>query len=147
MLRVDKHGSGAIDRQEFTGLMAEILSKRNQEEELRKVFRCYDNDDDGQISKKNLMECADVLDMRSSMNEENVQQMIDLGDPKNRGYVELKDFMQLMRDIGLIKKEGDKSCYDETDYEKELKKAEAKSIKNGGKHPANNLSPTRKPKN
>ena len=47
MLRVDKDGSGAIDRHEFTGLMAEILSKRNQEEELRKVFRCYDNDDDG----------------------------------------------------------------------------------------------------
>lgn len=50
MLRVDKDGSGAIDRSEFTGLMAEILSKRNQEEEIRKVFRCYDNDDDGQIS-------------------------------------------------------------------------------------------------
>ena len=47
MLRVDKDGSGAIDQNEFTGLMAEILSKRNQEEEIRKVFRCYDNDDDG----------------------------------------------------------------------------------------------------
>ena len=62
MLKVDKDGSGAIDKQEFTGLMAEILSKRNLEEEIRKVFRCYDNDDDGKISKKNLMECADVLD-------------------------------------------------------------------------------------
>ena len=47
MLKVDKDGSGSIDQKEFTGLMAEILSKRNQEEEIRKVFRCYDNDDDG----------------------------------------------------------------------------------------------------
>ena len=47
MLSVDKDGSGCIDRQEFIGLMASILSKRNQEEEIRKVFRCYDNDDDG----------------------------------------------------------------------------------------------------
>lgn len=80
MLKVDKDGSGSIDRNEFTGLMAEILSKRNQEEEIRKVFRCYDNDDDGQISKKNLMECADVLDMSAAVNEENVAQMIELGD-------------------------------------------------------------------
>jgi len=29
MLRVDKDGSGAIDRHEFTGLMAEIQYKRN----------------------------------------------------------------------------------------------------------------------
>lgn len=47
MLKVDKDGSGSIDEHEFTGLMAEILAKRNQEEEIRKVFRCYDNDDDG----------------------------------------------------------------------------------------------------
>ena len=73
MLRVDKDGSGCIDRFEFIGLMSSILSKRNQEEEIQKVFRCYDNDDDGKISKKNLMECADVLDMNEEMTEENVQ--------------------------------------------------------------------------
>ena len=73
MLRIDKDGSGAVDRREFTALMAEILSKRNLEEEIRKVFRCYDNDDDGQISQKNLMECADILDMLPEMTEENVQ--------------------------------------------------------------------------
>lgn len=45
--KVDKDGSGSIDRIEFTGLMACILSKRDQVQEMRKVFRCYDNDDDG----------------------------------------------------------------------------------------------------
>ena len=29
------------------GLKAEFLVKRDEEVELQKVFRCYDNDDDG----------------------------------------------------------------------------------------------------
>lgn len=97
MMKVDKDGSGSIDQNEFIGLMAEILSKRNQEEEIRKVFRCYDNDDDGQISIKNLWECADILEMYQDMTDENVEQMITLGDRKNRGYVDINDFMWLMR--------------------------------------------------
>jgi len=47
MMRIDVDGSGCIDRKEFIGLMAAILSKRDMEEEIKKVFRCYDNDDDG----------------------------------------------------------------------------------------------------
>ena len=117
MLKVDKDGSGAIDQMEFTGLMAEILSKRNQEEEIRKVFRCYDNDDDGRISKKNIMECADVLEMSEYMNDENVAQMIELGDPNNRGYVDIDNFMTLMHNIGLVKKN------EESDMDREFKNA------------------------
>lgn len=105
MQKVDKDGSGAIDRIEFTGLMAMILSKRDQKEEMRKVFRCYDNDDDGQISAKNIFECADVLDMNAAMTHENVQQMIECGDRKKVGYVDIEDFMWLMETIGLIKNE------------------------------------------
>ena len=45
MTKVDKDGSGAIDREEFMALMAEQIESRNQEEELRKVFRMYDDDD------------------------------------------------------------------------------------------------------
>ena len=118
MLKVDKDGSGCVDRHEFTGLMAEILSKRNQEEEIRKVFRCYDNDDDGRISKKNLMECAEVLDMYDAVNEENLSHMIELGDRKNRGYVDIEDFMWLMHQVGLTKQESN-----ETDMDKAYRQA------------------------
>jgi len=45
MTKVDKDGSGAIDREEFMALMAEQIQSRNQEEELMKVFRIYDYDD------------------------------------------------------------------------------------------------------
>ena len=47
-----------------------------KEEEMWKVFRCYDNDDDGEISEKNLRECAEVLEMENEMTPENINQMI-----------------------------------------------------------------------
>jgi len=50
MTKVDKDGSGAIDKDEFMALMAEQIESRNQEEELRKVFRIYDDDDNGLIT-------------------------------------------------------------------------------------------------
>ena len=61
MTKVDKDGSGAIDKLEFMALMAEQIDCRNQEDELKKVFRIYDDDDGGIITYKNLMRCAEDL--------------------------------------------------------------------------------------
>ena len=61
MTKVDKDGSGAIDKEEFMALMAEQIESRNQEEELRKVFRIYDDDDNGFITSGNLLRCAGDL--------------------------------------------------------------------------------------
>ena len=68
MTKVDKDGSGAIDKEEFLALMAEMIEKRDQEEELRKVFRIYDHDDNGLITADNLSLFADEA-------EEHVTQM------------------------------------------------------------------------
>ena len=54
MERIDKDGSGQLEKQEFVALMSEIMQKRNAFEEMKKVFRFYDNDDDGGISKENI---------------------------------------------------------------------------------------------
>ena len=61
MIKIDKDGSGTIDLKEFTSLMAEQIECRNQEEEIRKVFRIYDDDDGGVITPKNLLRCAEDL--------------------------------------------------------------------------------------
>jgi len=58
MRKVDKDGSGAIDKDEFTSLMAEQLEIRDQEKEISKVFRIYDDDDSGLITHTNLIYCA-----------------------------------------------------------------------------------------
>ena len=52
--RIDKDGSGSLDKNEFIALMSEIMERRNQDIEMRKVFRYYDNDDDGTISYDNI---------------------------------------------------------------------------------------------
>lgn len=44
--------------------------------------------------------------------------MITLGDPKNKGYVDIKDFMLLMRQIGLTQKNHDKN---ESDLDREYR--------------------------
>lgn len=74
MTKVDKDGSGAIDNDEFMALMAEQIENRDQEEELRKVFRIYDDDDNGLISGENLKRCAD--DLGEDVNDEEIDEMI-----------------------------------------------------------------------
>ena len=62
MTKVDKDGSGAIDQDEFTALMAEQIENRDQFQELAKTFRIYDDDDIGLISQQNLIRCSKDLE-------------------------------------------------------------------------------------
>ena len=56
MYKVDKDGSGNIDQDEFLALMAEQIELRDQRKELCKVFAMYDDDDDGLITAKELIQ-------------------------------------------------------------------------------------------
>lgn len=102
MERIDKDGSGQLEIDEFTALMSEILYRRNGNLEMRKVFRFYDNDDDGSITPENIYQAADQLELEDLLNEENVNMMIEMGDPKKRGFVDEEAFIQLMKEFGLI---------------------------------------------
>ena len=100
--RVDKDGSGCLEQDEFIALMSEIIYHRNQELEMHKVFRYYDNDDDGSISHENIWQAADQLNLEDELNEQNVNMMIEMADPEKRGYIVEENFIQLMRELGLI---------------------------------------------
>ena len=70
--------------------------------------------------------------MNHEMTNDNVQKMLEVGDRKNKGYVDIKDFMWLMEEIGLIKHEKETdhdmvACQQttESDLEKEYRKARA----------------------
>ena len=77
MQKVDKDGSGAIDREEFMVLMAEQIEERNQEEELRKVFRMYDDDDEGIITKTNLERVMqDLCDKDEKVTDTELETMV-----------------------------------------------------------------------
>ena len=51
---------------------------RNQEDELRKVFRIYDDDDGGIITYTNLMRCAE--DLGEDCSKDQIETMIAMGD-------------------------------------------------------------------
>ena len=76
MDRIDKDGSGELELDEFIGLMSEIMHKRDAALEMRKVFNFYDNDDDGEITVKNIWEAADQLELEHELNEENAAMMV-----------------------------------------------------------------------
>ena len=83
--------------------MAEQIELRNQEEELRKVFRIYDDDDNMRITRQNLERCAEELQTDVGVvTKEQIDQMVDMADRNKKGYVDIEDFIVLMRTIGLI---------------------------------------------
>lgn len=69
---------------------------------MKKVFRFYDNDDDGTISHENIWQAADQLDFEDELTESNVEAMIELADRKKQGEVDEADFLELMSFCGLI---------------------------------------------
>ena len=87
MEKADKDGSSCIEMEEFIALMSEIFYKQNSELEMHKVFRYYDNDDDGSISAENLWQAADVLELEDELNEQSVNMMIEMGDLHKKGIV------------------------------------------------------------
>ena len=82
--------------------MSEIIFKRNLDIEMRKVFRFYDNDDDGCISKRNIWEAADQLEMEEELDDQNVDMMIEMADKDNKGWLNEEEFITLMKTMGLI---------------------------------------------
>ena len=103
MRKVDKDGSGNIDQEEFTALMAEQIDVRDQQKELAKVFRIYDDDDAGLITDENLKRCAKDLEEEPLTNQE-AHMMIRMADKKDKNGVDPEDFMNLMRELGLVEK-------------------------------------------
>ena len=95
MKKLDKDGSGTIELDEFMALMAEKITERNPEEELKKAFRIYDDDDNGGISFENLKKVA--KEMGETISDEEIMDMINLADPRGDQNVTLEDFLSLMR--------------------------------------------------
>ena len=60
----------------------------------------YDDDDQGLISRDNLQRCAD--DLYESVHGEELDEMIKMADHNRKGGVDLKHFILLMKELGLI---------------------------------------------
>merc|ERR1712130_444257 len=54
VMEVDINGDGAIDFQEFLGMMKSKANEADQESDLREAFKIFDRDKDGYIDMKEL---------------------------------------------------------------------------------------------
>ena len=70
---------------------------------MYKAFRMYDDDDGGTIDFVNLRKVATEL-AYENISDEDCIKMIKIADRKNRGEVDIDDFMSVMRQGGLFEK-------------------------------------------
>jgi centrin-1 len=91
---LDSDNSGAIEFKEFLDLMTARMSDRDTKEDIRKVFRIFDEDNKGSITKKSLMRVAKELG--ETMDENELTEMIERADSDGDGNVTFEDFYNIM---------------------------------------------------
>ena len=64
-----------------------------------KTYRIYDDDDNGLITTHNLIRCS--KDLKEDVTNQEVHEMIRMGDKSKKGGVIKDDFMELMKELGL----------------------------------------------
>ena len=91
---IDLDGSGTIDFEEFVEMMTGKMGDRDSPEEIRRVFKLFDDDETGRISFRNLKRVA--RELGENMTDEELQAVINFCDVDGRGEVTQKDFVALM---------------------------------------------------
>lgn len=91
---LDADGSGAIDFKEFLDMMTARMSDRDSREDIEKVFKLFDDEKTGRISIKNLRRVA--RELGETMDDSELQEMIERADSDGDGLVTLDDFYNIM---------------------------------------------------
>ena len=99
MDKLDEDGSGTIELDEFTTLMKEKINERDPKEELVKVFRTYDEENIGLINAANLKNVAQEL--KQEVTDKEIKGMIYEADRDSDGFVDVFDFLAIMRKAKL----------------------------------------------
>ena len=99
MKEVDTDGSGTVEFDEFRNMMKDKIKSRNSEEELRRAFRIYDEDDTGKIEFDDLWRVANELD--SKLTEDEVRGMIYEADRDKDNEVSVDEFLHVMKKAKL----------------------------------------------
>ena len=71
---IDKEGSGQIDYRDFTDLMVIKMQERNPEDEMRKAFKLFLDEESSNISLRHLKKVA--RELGETMTDEELQEMI-----------------------------------------------------------------------
>lgn len=86
--------TGTIDFEEFVEMMTGKMGDRDSPEEIRRVFKLFDDDETGRISFRNLKRVA--RELGENMTDEELQEMINKADLDGDGEVNEEEFMRIM---------------------------------------------------
>jgi len=94
---IDEDDSGELEFPEFIQLAAKFLIEEDEEQmkwELREAFRIYDKQGNGYITTDTLAEILREID--SSLNDYEVEQIVEEVDEDASGTVDFDEFMAMM---------------------------------------------------
>lgn len=91
---LDADNSGAIEFKEFLDLMTARMSDRDTREDIKKVFRLFDEESRGVVTLKSLRRVSKELG--ETMEDNELQEMIDRADSTGDGNVTFDDFYNIM---------------------------------------------------
>ena len=93
---VDENEDDKINFEEFLILMHSRLKKADIENELNEAFSVYDKNGSGLISVREFKRIMSALGEK--IYEEEIDEIIQKVDPKNRGYINYKDLTKIIVD-------------------------------------------------
>ena len=91
---VDVDGNGTIEFSEFLAIAARKIKDSDMEEEIRKVFRVFDKNDNGFISFNELRRV--LTNLGEKLSDEEVVEMIEEADLDNDGHINYEEFVTMM---------------------------------------------------
>lgn len=75
------------------------IADRDPEEEIRKAFSLFDDDQTGTISIKNLRRVS--RELGETLSDEELQAMIDEFDKNNDGVIDIEEFLGIMKQTSI----------------------------------------------
>ena len=87
---INKDFDSKINFEEFVHLAAPLLPTKNSEQEIRKIFKLFDEDNTGKLSFKNIKKTAIALD--EHLTDKEINGMINEIDFDKDGYIGFEDF-------------------------------------------------------
>ena len=91
---LEKDDVTQVDFQEFLNLMTARINEKESKEDIRKVFRLFDEDNTGFITAQNLKKIA--KDLGETMEEIEIREMIERADTDGDGRITFEDFYSIM---------------------------------------------------
>jgi len=99
MKEYDRNENGWITYADFVEIMTEKMSERNPEDEIKKAFALFDDDQTGSISVRNLRRVA--RELGEELKDEELQAMIDEFDKNGDGVIDVEEFMSIMKQSSI----------------------------------------------